>query len=232
LASGQTLLLLQSLLHVLQEVSEQAYTCTDCESMYINRLHEDQVNILHMCRFFLANGKLKVPEDWANSFSFLVPMERVFEEFIAGFIERHFPRLQPQIQSVYELATTGGKRISSLKMDIWLPGSSVILDTKYKCLDAGSALTGGIEHSDLYQMIAYAVRRKSTEVHLIYPQTRPGTGSFSFEVADALAAKTITMHVHQVPVMVPDECQLEGKSVADVLTPLLKETLAAIVKSP
>jgi hypothetical protein len=26
-------------------------------------------------------------------------MERVFEEFIAGFIQRHFPGLQPEVQS-------------------------------------------------------------------------------------------------------------------------------------
>jgi hypothetical protein len=54
---------------------------------------------------------------------------------------------------------------------------------------------------------------------------------FTFEVTDALAAKTIHMHVYLVPVMVPDVSLLAGKSVAQVLTPLLKEKFAAILKS-
>jgi 5-methylcytosine-specific restriction enzyme subunit McrC len=185
-----------------------------------------------MCRFFLASQSLKLPEGDSDYFSFLVPMERVFEEFIAGFIRSHFSGLQPEVQSVYELARAEGKRVFGIKNDIWLPGSSVILDTKYKCIDSRPQdIFSQINQGDIYQMIAYAIRRNSTEVHLLYPQTMAEATDFTFEVTDALAAETIHIHIHLIPVMVPDESLLAGKSVDEVLTPLLKKKFAAILKS-
>jgi 5-methylcytosine-specific restriction enzyme subunit McrC len=122
--------------------------------------------------------------------------------------------------------------MSGIKNDIWLPGASVILDTKYKCIDSQPQdIFSQISQGDIYQMVAYAIRRNSTKVHLLYPQTMAEAADFTFEVTDALAAKTIHMHVHLIPVMVPGESLLAGKSVAQVLTPLLKEKFAAILKS-
>jgi 5-methylcytosine-specific restriction enzyme subunit McrC len=232
LAAGNSRSLLLSLLHVMQEVSDKHFSYTDCDHIYINRLHEDQLAIRQMCRFFLANRSLKLPDDNSDYFSFLVPMERVFEEFVAGFIMSHFSGLQPEVQSVHELAKAEGKRVASIKNDIWLPGSSVILDTKYKCIDSPPQdILSQIAQGDIYQMIAYAIRRNSTEVHLLYPQTIAEATDLSFEVTDALAAKIIHIHVHVIPVMVPDESLLASKSVAEVLTSLLKEKFAAILKS-
>jgi 5-methylcytosine-specific restriction enzyme subunit McrC len=231
LAGDHSRILLQSLLQVLQEVSERHFSHTDCESIAINRLQEEQLNILQMCRFFLASQQLKVPHDQGEYFSFLVPMERVFEEFVAGFIQSHFPGLQFEVQSVHELASSDGKRVAGIKNDIWLPGRSVIIDTKYKCIGTGPHTTmSQIGHSDIYQMVAYAVRRKCTEVHLVYPQTTDAA-DFCFEVTDSLAGKTINMHVHLIPVIVSEESLLQGNSVAAILMPLLQKKFAGIFKT-
>jgi 5-methylcytosine-specific restriction enzyme subunit McrC len=228
LASEQTGFLLNSVLHLLQEVSEKAFSYADCESVQVHRLQEDQLNILQMCRFFMSGEKMKVPEEKGNFFSFIVPMERVFEEFVAGFVEKHFPELGAEVQSSQDLAFSAGKKIFRIKNDIWLPGTSVIIDTKYKCIDSQPQnVISQIEHSDLYQMVAYAVSRKCTEIHLLYPQTK-ASDDIEFDVRDALADKNIRIHVHLIPVKVAGEQELMGKSVADILTPILLEKFAAI----
>lgn len=223
---------LTALWFLLQEVSDQHFTYTDCDNIYINRLHEDHLNIVQMCRFFLANERLKVPEENGTCFSFLLPMERVFEEFVAGFIAHHFPELQPEVQAVHTFASNQGKRILHIRNDIWVPGSGIILDTKYKCIDAGSqSLVSQLQHSDLYQMVAYAVSRNCTEVHMIYPQTGQAE-EVTLEIPDALAGKIIYVHLHLIPVMMPNDSQLAGESVVDVLTPLLKKKFEVILKKP
>ncbi len=230
LASEHSREWLTELLFLLQEVSDQHFTYTDCESMYINRLHEDHLNIVQMCRFFLANERLKLPEEQGRYFSFLLPMERVFEEFVAGFIEHHFPELQPEVQAVHTFASDQGKRILQIRNDIWMPGLGIVLDTKYKCIDAGSqSIISQLQHSDLYQMVAYAVSRNCTEVHIVYPQTGHAE-EVTLAIPDGLAGKTIRVHLHLIPVMIPHESQLAGESVADVLTPLLKKKFEGILK--
>lgn len=218
-----------SLLHLLQEVSDQHFAYTDCDTIYINRLHEDQTTILQMCRFFLANEKLKLPEEKGSYFSFLLPMERVFEEFVAGFIEQHFPEFQPEAQSTQDFASFNGKRVLQIRNDLWLPGSGIIIDTKYKCIDSEPQnIINQIQHNDLYQMVAYAVSGACTEVHLIYPQTN-ATEDVILEVKDALSSEIICIHIHLIPVMIDKESQLAGKSVAELLTPLLKARFEAIL---
>jgi 5-methylcytosine-specific restriction enzyme subunit McrC len=230
LAADSSRTLLLSLLHLLQEVGDQYFAYTDCDTIYINRLHEDQATILQMCRFFLANEKLKGPEDKGSYFAFLLPMERVFEEFVAGFIEQHFAELQPEVQSTQAFASYNGKRVLQIRNDIWLPGAGVILDTKYQCMEPDSQnILSQVQHADLYQMVAYAVSRNCTTVHLIYPQTTDAE-DITLEVTDALAAIPVRIHIHLIPVMVMRESQLSGRSVAEVLTPLLKRKFTGILK--
>jgi 5-methylcytosine-specific restriction enzyme subunit McrC len=97
-------------------------------------------------------------------------MEQVFENFVSGFIRQHFPAIQSRIQSTSYLATVQGENVFQMRNDIWLPETSVVIDIKYKILDnEPENIKSSILQSDLYQMLAYAVRRKATHVHLIYP---------------------------------------------------------------
>jgi 5-methylcytosine-specific restriction enzyme subunit McrC len=73
---------------------------------------------------------------------FLLPMEYVFEDFITGFIERHFSdkwEVHPQAQGKYLSKTP---QAFKMKHDILLESKDklkrqIILDTKYKLRTLG-----------------------------------------------------------------------------------------------
>lgn len=231
IASEKTLPLLQSLLFTMHEVSEQTFTVADCEKITINRLYENHQQVLHMCRYFLANEKFCPPQQTGPYYSFLVPMERVFELFVTGFIRQHFSQLQPQVQSRDYLATIQGQKAFQIRNDIWLPEENVIIDMKYQLLDAESEdIKKRVSQTDLYQMLAYAVGRRSTQVHLIYPGIAKDIPKpFVVEIANGVDNQTVCIYVHQISVIIPDMADLTHTSIAALLEPNLKKYLSDIL---
>jgi 5-methylcytosine-specific restriction enzyme subunit McrC len=82
---------------------------------------------------------------------------------------------------------------------------SFIADTKYKIVysDPGDP-KHGISQTDLYQMVAYAMRFNVLEIKLFYPNTilarQPASGKI--EVHNALAGnQCITITTHQLPII-------------------------------
>lgn len=229
LASRETQPLLESILFMLQEVSEQDFSSADIKNISITRLYEDQQDILHMCRFFLANEQLCPQEQGGNNFSFLLPMERVFEYFVAGFIRQHFPEWNIMMQSKEYLAVRQGERFFQIINDIWMPQKGLVLDTKYKWLDSEPEnLHKNISQADIYQMLAYAIGRNATQVHLLFPGKIPVVPAHTYEIAKGLGKEIVYLHVHQLPVIIADGTDLTQSSVADFLVPSLKEKLKSI----
>jgi 5-methylcytosine-specific restriction enzyme subunit McrC len=152
LASEKSIQPLESVLFLLQEVSEQGFSLSDIDAIRLNRLYEDHQEVLQMCRFFLANEALCPPGQTGLYFSFLVPMERVFEFFVAGFIRQHFPQVETRIQSRSYLATWQGDPVFQIRNDIWIPATNIILDTKYQLLNHDlEHLRKDINQADLYR---------------------------------------------------------------------------------
>ena len=223
---------LESMLFLLQEVGEQEFSLPDIDSIRLNRLYEDHQEIVSMCRFFLANEQLSPPEQEGRYFSFLVPMERVFEYFVAGFIRQHFPQVEVGIQSRSYLATWQGEQVFQIRNDIWIPATHVILDTKYQVLDHDlDYLRKDIKQADLYQMLAYAIRRNSTQVHLLYPGRLTKLETLTYEIEKGLGNQTVYIHVHLLPVILPETADLNQTTVGEYLEPLLKESLGKIIMS-
>jgi 5-methylcytosine-specific restriction enzyme subunit McrC len=230
LASKKSIHPLESVLFLLQEVSEQEFSLSDIDSIRLNRLYEDHQEIVSMCRFFLANEALCPPGQAGKYFSFLVPMERVFEYFVAGFIRQHFPQIPAHVQSRSYLATWQGEQVFLIRNDIWLPATNVILDTKYQQLSHNlELLRKDINQADLYQMLAYAIRRNSTQVHLLYPGRVTKLETLTYEIEEGLGDQTVYMHVHLIPVILPESADLNLTTVREYLEPLLKEALGKIV---
>lgn len=192
------------------------------------------------CVLFLENSISFNYKNDLKLFAFLLPMEYVFEDFIYGFIDKEIIGVNPkcQVSGTYldEDKTFG------LKPDLILDlvHKKIIADTKYKIVYSNdSDPKKGISQSDLYQMLAYAVRFGIEEIKLFYPnsissvlQSEVG----AFRVKDALSVgKEITITAHQLPIIdhtITIETLLQCDKLLDCFTGLkieLKEKLSEIL---
>jgi 5-methylcytosine-specific restriction enzyme subunit McrC len=132
-------------------------------------------------------------------------MEYVFEDFIYGFIDRELPSISVRSQRSDTYLDEG--KIFNLKPDLWLKTShrSLIVDTKYKIVyDDLKDTKKGISQSDLYQMLAYAVRFGVKEIILFYPETIKSDQIQESELTlkDTLAdGKEILIKIFQLPII-------------------------------
>ncbi len=141
-----------------------------------------------------------------RNWSLLFPMEIVFEEFIAGYIQKHFSdtfKVEVQKSDLY-LHTS--PNAFNIQHDILLTnrntGEKIIVDTKYKPrwnLEKNDPKKG-ISQADMYQMISYAYRRETDRVLLIYPNTSEELADdFVFLIDKGTKDETIKIKVVDVP---------------------------------
>lgn len=226
-AAKETLPFLHSMLFLLQEVQEEHFSFAHCKEIDTNALEEEQRLVLEFCKLFLLNREI-VGEEFnrASHFSLLLPMERVFEDFIAGFVASHFPEVEKEIQSTTYLATIHNQKAVQVRNDIWLPQKRVIIDTKYKLLSDLGSSGKNVQASDLYQMLAYAISRKAGQVYLLYPgiiieEKEPTT----VMINEGLGEESVFIHIHQIPMIAP-----AGEPIAEYLNPIIRRRLEKILE--
>lgn len=159
---------LNSILFILDDVSDIKCAAADCDRVKLNPLYSDLKHILELCRLYLSDQIIHLDVDDNRNFSFLVPMEYVFEEFIYGFINDKYPEINLSSQSQTHLAFSEGNKVFQIKNDIYIK-SQLIIDTKYKIRSKSLGLKVGVAQCDIYQMIAYALRRNCNDALLLYP---------------------------------------------------------------
>jgi 5-methylcytosine-specific restriction enzyme subunit McrC len=99
--------------------------------------------------------------DW-HGISFLFPMEKLYERFVAAWLRRHLVPgaiLRAPATSEY-LCWHDGNRMFRLEPDLLVEheGRRWVLDTKWKRLDAADrAGNYGISQADVYQLFAYGM---------------------------------------------------------------------------
>jgi 5-methylcytosine-specific restriction enzyme subunit McrC len=196
---------LKEILFILDEVSEVRATAEECSNIRFNPVFSNFETVRDYCYLFLKNSISLEYKDDLKLFAFLLPMEYVFEDFVFGFIDRELKeiRARSQITSKY----LDQENTYTLKPDLYLEFDSrnVIADTKYKIIfQNDNDPKRGISQSDLYQMIAYAVRFKINEIKLFYPDTIKGYHEIESEVIikDELAnGKDINVKAYQLPII-------------------------------
>lgn len=162
---------LNNLLFLLDSVSDKFCKASDCDAVKLNPLYHDLTTIVAMCRMFLEASNISQTDDKQSNFCFLLPMEVIFEDFIFGFIKKHFPNRSPESQrEIYLTTNTENKAVFKMKNDILLQNPSLIIDTKYKIREKIDTKKG-ISQTDMYQMLAYTIKRSINRVLLIYPTT-------------------------------------------------------------
>jgi 5-methylcytosine-specific restriction enzyme subunit McrC len=165
---------LDEVIFLLDEVSDRECTIELLNSAKINPFFSDYEKVRELCQMVLNQQTYNQNQAAQSHWSLLFPMEYIFEDFIAGFIDQHFSdvwKVEYQKSDMY--LTT--ERVFQMQHDIFLtsiasPEKRIIVDTKYKLRGKfKDENKRGIAQSDLYQMTSYAYRRGCENVLLIYP---------------------------------------------------------------
>jgi len=196
---------LREMLFILDEVTDERASAEQCAKITFNPMFGEFETVRDYCQLFLT---ICVSFDYKNDlklFAFLLPMEYVFEDFIFGFIDKELKEINAKAQRSDTYLDEG--RAFKLKPDLWLKTNekSLIADTKYKIVYSDeSDAKKGISQSDLYQMLAYAMRFDVNEIILFYPNTIKQNQEEETEltIKDTLAdGKEILIRAFQLPIL-------------------------------
>ena len=175
---------------LLDDVKDVVVTSTHFDRVTFNRQNERFESLFHFCRLILEGRAPTVSAGDSNSFSLLFDMNRVFERFIATFMQvRVMPRLneyklfpQARRNRRFLFEEIGKSGILKLEPDILvshhLSTNKLVIDTKWK-----HVAKKGISNSDLYQLYAYTHRYGCKRSILLYPQV-PGIDCREFCILD------------------------------------------------
>ncbi|MCX6230914.1 MAG: restriction endonuclease [Bacteroidetes bacterium] len=171
--------MLQEVIFILDEVDDQPYTLHDIERITFNSFFEDYSILMDSCKLILSQQLYSNNTYDLSQWCLLFPMEYIFEDFFAGFLEEKFQKewkVEYQKSEKYLATNEEGKNVFNMQHDIFLtlkenPDLKVIVDTKYKLRPSSfkTDLKKGIEQNDLYQMVSYAFKRGCTDILLVYP---------------------------------------------------------------
>ena len=203
--------LLSDIIFMLNDVQDQRMTINDCEKVHINPLYQELIPILDYCRLFLSNSTILRYKNELEVFAFLLPMENIFEDFVSGFLQRHFMNdfktIKIQKSDKYLAINEKNENVFQLRHDIFLEkkdDSTIIIDVKYKKLYRNDK-KNGVSQSDMYQMVSYAIRRKCTDIKLVYPrhlEQNSDDEKMLYKVKDELANdKMLQIGIHEIPII-------------------------------
>jgi 5-methylcytosine-specific restriction enzyme subunit McrC len=187
---------LEEIIFILDEVEHISVTVEDCDKVILNPIYSEFKTILDNCRLFLSSLSVYKWKDDYSVFALLIPSEKLFENFIFGFLNESKNLISDNIEKVYRQSNVGRSHIAyeKNKPDNWhfkmyndiivklnnLP--SVIIDTKYKVIykdneaDEEEVTISNknnytIKQSDIYQMSTYALTSGILKIGLWYPST-------------------------------------------------------------
>jgi len=186
----ETIRLLRSIVNSLDQVEAEPVRVVDIDCIVFNRLNRMYEPFIRFCRIFLSHSTLTLQASEVESFTLMIPMNTLFEEFIAEVLQsepRYFFHCNPQIEPqkyIGNLATNEhAKGVFKLLPDIVVSqnASILVIDTKYKILDEEDRRFG-VSQADMYQMYAYVTKLRATAGVLLYPDIDEREyGTFVFE---------------------------------------------------
>jgi 5-methylcytosine-specific restriction enzyme subunit McrC len=169
--SVETRRLLQSIIATLNATLAPV-TISEVDRIVFNRLNSSFEPYIDFCNAFLRRSVLSLQGSEVEFFSFLIPMDMLFERFIARAVKETLKDWKVNVQNRYGyLAKTDSRKMFALQPDIVLEKgeSRIVVDTKYKLLNPEERKLG-VSQQDLYQMYAYCRELNSRKCVLIYPE--------------------------------------------------------------
>ena len=166
--------------------------------------------LLQLVRFILNQQSPFAIKGQHEGISFLFPMEKLFEEYVAIKLAKLLPtnlELKPQIARKF--LVNKPKNAFLLKPDIAIIDKKTknivaILDTKWKLIDQNAQydngaddVKAGISQGDMYQLYAYGCKylEGKGNLFLIYPQWEKFHQRFQFEFQDGLSLDVIPFNM-------------------------------------
>jgi 5-methylcytosine-specific restriction enzyme subunit McrC len=195
--------LLKQIISLLDPVKLTPVSVDFARKIRFNRLNAEFEPFINFCLTFLKGSSLTLQASQVEFFSLMIPMERLFEEFIAEVIRMN-PGLVPEsvrgevlIQKrIGYFVIRDGKGHFELRPDVRVEGAErVIIDTKYKLLNEDER-NFGVSQQDLYQMYAYCKESGAKKCLLIYPE---GLNGEINEGPWGLGSEDIELYVRTVP---------------------------------
>ncbi|UPK70966.1 McrC family protein [Chitinophaga filiformis] len=202
----ETQRILNGTINVLDEVEDQVCSITQLNQIKIPTLFVDYEDVMHSCRMIIENQVYSYVEYEMKNWSVLFPMEYIFEDFISGFLKKHFNQEFDIESQKSELYLHQDPQTFNLQHDILLTNrktkEKIIIDTKYKPRWGLSVSDKkkGVSQSDMYQMISYAYRRGTDKVILLYPNTSDKLAEdYMFTVQKSKENEHIKIKVVDIP---------------------------------
>lgn len=165
---------LDDIIFLLDEVEDQVCNTSFLDNIPISPFYQEYQTAIGLCRMVLEQHIYNHHYEDSKHWSLLLPMEYVFEDFIAGFLERHFSEDWEVKYQKSDMYLTD-ELVFQMQHDIFLTSKKdksvkIIIDTKYKLRgNFKDDKKKGIAQSDLYQMTSYAFRRGCSNIVLLYP---------------------------------------------------------------
>jgi 5-methylcytosine-specific restriction enzyme subunit McrC len=168
---------IDEILFILDEVSDETCSSASLTKIKLNRFFEEYYSLVNICKMVLDQEIYSHNFRDQSHWSLLFPMEYIFEDFVAGFIEAELAdQWEVEFQKSDMYLTDHPNQAFQMQHDILLtaktgPKIKVLLDTKYKLRPASTEedKKQGIAQSDMYQMTAYGLRRGCSHIILLYP---------------------------------------------------------------
>jgi len=173
---SENLRILQEVVFILDDVEDVPCYDYEIENIPLNPFFENYKQILDSCRLILNQQLYSSNVYDLSQWCLLFPMEYIFEDFLAGFLEHNFSKewkVEYQKSNEY---LSNNPRVFNMQHDIFLTNRldkslKIIIDTKYKIRPNNfkSDTKKGIAQSDLYQMVSYGFKRGCSDIILVYP---------------------------------------------------------------
>ncbi|MCP2044701.1 McrC family protein [Pontibacter sp. HSC-36F09] len=204
LASTQSLL--QQITFQLDEVEDVPCSASDLDTVSLNPLFTEYATIIEWCKRIL-NQQLYSSHTYDSlQWALLLPMEYVFEDFVLGFVRKHFGNVYKVHAQKSDLYLSDSPKAFQMQHDIFLEhrktGERIIIDTKYKPRWdlRHTDIKQEMAQSDMYQMVSYAYRRGCENVILLYPNTSEELADdYTFCIPSGLGEGIINVKVSEVP---------------------------------
>lgn len=159
----------------------------DLDQVKFNRLNERFYPAFQLARLLLESLTVQILAGGQRATAFVFNMDRLFEQFVTGLLQTFSRQIIPENWHDLQIELQGGKTrrhlaspprpsetsLFPLKPDIWLGSPSqprLIIDTKNKALPLRQSYRA-VAESDVYQMLAYAIRFHCSNLLLLYPHT-------------------------------------------------------------
>ncbi len=189
----QTIRKLRSITDILDQVTLTSVTVPELDRICFTRLNSIFEPYIRMCRIFLTHSTLTLQASHIESFALMIPMEELFEKFVAAILKDN-PRFffgpgytVHDQEQIGHLARSEQRGIFRMIPDVVIRGGPgpIIIDTKYKLLKPEDRKYG-VSQADMYQMYAYATKTDATSCMLLYPEMLlEHSRDFTFETRDS-----------------------------------------------